>query len=93
MNLDAGMQSAQVVVFPLSARVGKARDVAAKLRIKRTDRHRKSYPALVTHSLRHSMARHGASAAMIQEELMLFWCRVSDELARQEMSPNSAVVR
>jgi Family of unknown function (DUF6074) len=91
--MHGATQSAQILTFPLSARVGKARDVAAKLRTKRTERHRRSYSDLVTVSLRRSLARHGADVAMVQQELLLFWCRVADEQARQAPCPNSVAVR
>jgi Family of unknown function (DUF6074) len=80
----------QVIAFPLHARVGKARDVAAKVRTKRSDEHVESYSTLVSKSLGEVMARLGVNRAEIALQLTLFWSRVGEEMSRQDQAEKVA---
>ena len=68
--------------FPLARRVGKVRDVAAKMLTKTTDRHASSYRAQVTDALLGHLERIGVDEAEQAEQLGAFWLVVQQEMIR-----------
>lgn len=74
--------SRQVVVFPMVRRVGRIRDVAAKMLDKRTDRAATSYRDQVTDGMLRSLHRAGISEDEQDEQLGAFWNAVQAEILR-----------
>jgi hypothetical protein len=72
----------QIIAFPLTNRVGKVRDVAAKLAAKSTDRHIASYRDQVTTALHSQLARLGVSEQKQGEQVAAFWNAVQAETNR-----------
>lgn len=73
---------ATVTPFPMMRRVGKVRDVAAKMATKTTRRHVDAYREQVGEGLRYQMSRQGIEACTVESELASFWRAVEIELAR-----------
>ncbi|TSE07636.1 hypothetical protein C1D09_018850 [Mesorhizobium intechi] len=71
-----------MIVFPMANRVGRIRDVAAKMLDKPTDRAAAFYRDQVTDALLRSLARAGISAAKQDEQLGAFWSAVEVEMVR-----------
>lgn len=71
-----------VISFPLSRRMGKVRDVAAKMLDKTTERHADQYRAQVTEALVKQMARSGINQAVQSAEIEAFWAKVHEEMVR-----------
>jgi hypothetical protein len=74
--------SRQVIVFPMIRRVGRIRDVAAKMLDKRTDRAAASYRDQVTDAMLRSLARAGIPEGEQNEQLGAFWSEVQLEMIR-----------
>ena len=72
-----------VIAFPLDRRMGKIRDVAAKLLDKTTDRHAEWYRRQVTEALLVHLERLGLPEGEQDDQLGAFWSRVQDEMIRQ----------
>lgn len=72
----------QVIAFPLTRRVGKIRDVAAKMLAKSTDRHVESYRDQVTEGIHSSLSRAGIPAGEQDAQLGGFWNAVQNEIIR-----------
>lgn len=74
---------ARVIVFPMVKRVGRIRDVAAKMLDKPTDRAAAFYRDQVTDALLRSLSKAGVTEAVQDEELGAFWSAVDAEMIRQ----------
>lgn len=72
----------EVINFPLARRLGKIRDVAAKMLDKTTDRHADHYRAQVTEAIQKQMSRAGVDCEITNEEIVAFWAKVHDEMVR-----------
>ena len=73
----------QVIAFPLVSRVGRIREVAAKVLAKSTDRHAESYRDQVTTGLLGHLGRLGIPEAEQDQQLGQFWSAVEAEIIRQ----------
>lgn len=71
------------VVFPLVNRVGKVRDVAAKMLARTTERSIRHYRKQVDDGLTAQLERIGLGEAEIDRQLDLFWQAVDQEMHRQ----------
>jgi hypothetical protein len=74
--------SCQVIVFPMIKRIGRIRDVAAKMLDKRTDRAAAFYRDQVTDCMLRSLARAGIPEHDQDEQLGAFWSAVQAEMIR-----------
>lgn len=72
----------KLIVFPMMKRVGRIRDVAAKMADKQTQRHADYYFTQVTDALVKQLSRLGLSAAEIDEQVGAFWVAVDREITR-----------
>lgn len=72
----------KVIVFPMVKRVGRIRDVAAKMLDKPTDRAAAFYRDQVTDALLRPLARAGVSEDKQDEEIGAFWSAVDAEMTR-----------
>lgn len=73
----------KVILFPLSSRAGKVRDVARKLSRQKTDKAATHYRKQVTDALIANLDRTGTPEAEQDEQLGAFWSAVEAEMARQ----------
>ncbi|KAA3500255.1 hypothetical protein DXM26_20530 [Agrobacterium tumefaciens] len=71
-----------VISFPLARRMGKVRDVAAKMLDKTTERHAEQYRSQVTEALQKQMSRSGVDRALQSAEIEAFWAKVQEEMVR-----------
>ena len=71
-----------MIPFPMSHRVGKIRDVAAKLLEKGTERHADYYCKQVTDGLVAQFEKIGLSEEQQGEQIGSFWSKVHQEVAR-----------
>ncbi|PSS67076.1 hypothetical protein C6558_03430 [Ensifer sp. NM-2] len=71
-----------LIPFPMINRVGKIRDVAAKLLDKQTDRHAEYYCKQVTDGLSAQFSKLGLSEALQDEQIGAFWTKVNQEVVR-----------
>jgi hypothetical protein len=74
--------TAKVIVFPMGKRVGRIRDVAAKMLDKPTDRAAAFYRDQVTDGLLRSLSRAGIPEVDQDEQLGAFWSAVDAEMIR-----------
>lgn len=74
--------SRQVIVFPMTRRVGRIRDVAVKMLDKPTDRAAAFYRDQVTDGLLRSLARAGIPDDEQDEQIGAFWSAVQAEMIR-----------
>lgn len=72
----------RLIVFPLVHRVGKIRDVAAKMLSKTTTRHADAYRDQVTTALLTNLTRLGIAEQEQDEHLGAFWESVQAEMLR-----------
>lgn len=72
----------QIIVFPMTKRIGKIRDVASKLLTKSTLRHADSYKDQVSQALLNQMMRVGIPENQQDEQLGAFWHAVDAEVLR-----------
>ena len=72
----------RMIVFPMSRRVGRIRDVAVKMLDKPTDRAALSYRDQVTEGMLKQMAKVGIPEAEQDEQLGAFWQAVQAEIIR-----------
>lgn len=75
--------SVEIIPFPLTRRVGRIREVAAKMLAKSTDRHAESYRDQVTAGLMGHLTRIGLPEQEKAKHLDQFWKAVQAEIARQ----------
>ncbi|MFK0693084.1 DUF6074 family protein [Mesorhizobium sp. IMUNJ 23033] len=73
----------QVIAFPLTARIGRIREVASKMLAKSTDRHAESYRDQVTTGLLGHLTRLGIPEPEQDEQIGAFWSAVQAEIFRQ----------
>lgn len=83
LPLFSWMQPCKFIPFPMVNRVGKIRDVAAKMLDKPTDRHAGYYREQVNAGLLKQFAAIGLPEELQHEQLSLFWEKVRDEMIRQ----------
>ncbi|UVK57581.1 hypothetical protein DBIPINDM_008190 (plasmid) [Mesorhizobium sp. AR02] len=81
-NLFDWSPPCQVILFPMVKRVGRIRDVTAKMLDKRTDRAASSYRDQVTVAMLRSLARAGIPEDEQNEQLGAFWSEVQLEMIR-----------
>ncbi|GGA81291.1 hypothetical protein GCM10011491_05720 [Brucella endophytica] len=76
----------QVIVFPMVKRVGRIREVAAKMLDKPTERAAVHYRSQVTDSVIRSLERAGIPEKEQDEQLGAFWEAVQHEMIRLSYS-------
>lgn len=76
------MSEAQIIVFPLTRRVGKIRTVAATLKTMRTEKMARAYRAQITAALLNHLGKLGGEPGDQHESVFEFWRAVHDEIAR-----------
>ena len=72
----------RVIVFPMKNRVGRVKNVAARMLAKTTERHAEFYREQVTSALVASLKRLGIADAEHGEHLIAFWSAVDAEMVR-----------
>lgn len=72
----------QILVFPMTKRVGRIRDVAAKMLDKTTERAATSYRDQVTSGLVKQLDRLGIPEDEQDEQVGAFWSAVEGEMTR-----------
>ncbi len=72
----------QIIAFPLTKRVAKVRDVAAKLMEKTTDRQAEAYRNMVAEMLFRHLDRLGIAEDEQDEQVGAFFTAVEQELLR-----------
>ncbi|MBB2832322.1 UNVERIFIED_ORG: hypothetical protein GGD51_002451 [Rhizobium esperanzae] len=82
LPLFAWRPACQIILFPMTARVGKVRDVARKLASKTTARHADYYCSQVTEALRLHLEKVGLGEAQQDEQIGAFWSKVDQEMVR-----------
>lgn len=83
LPLFAWQPPPKLIVFPLTARIGKVRHMAVKMPATTTDRHAEYYRKQVTEALLQQLDRFGIPEAEQDEQLGAFWCEVRGEVGRQ----------
>lgn len=78
-----------MIPFPMVNRVGKIRDVAAKLLDKPTERHAEYYCKQVTDGLVAQFEKIGLSEEQQSEQIGAFWSRVHQEASRLQQRSSS----
>ena len=73
----------QIVVFPMSKRIGRIREVADKMLDKPTERSARHYRKVVTDAALGHMERAGLTREQQARELSEFWQAVEAEIVRQ----------
>ncbi|MGO8196347.1 DUF6074 family protein [Rhizobium ruizarguesonis] len=76
-------ETCKLILFPLTARIGKIRHVAEKMLDKTSRREMDVYAGVVVHGMMFNFNRIGISEAEQDEQLGAFWVAVADEMARQ----------
>lgn len=82
LDLLAWQPPRQVILFPMTARVGRIRDVAVKMLDKPTDRAATFYRNQVTDALLRQMDRAEIPEHEQDEQLGAFWQAVQNEMVR-----------
>ncbi|MCO5083883.1 MAG: DUF6074 family protein [Rhizobiaceae bacterium] len=72
-----------VLLFPMASRVGRIREVAAKMLDKTTDRHAEHYRRQVTDAMKANFTRLGLAEAEQAAQLEAFWSAAHGEMVRQ----------
>ncbi|WP_442582513.1 DUF6074 family protein [Mesorhizobium sp. ASY16-5R] len=75
-----------LIIFPMTARVGRIRDVATKMLEKPTDRAAEYYRRQVTEAILVALVRLGVGEIEQDEHLERFWAAVRNEIVRQTYS-------
>lgn len=76
------MSETQIIVFPLTRRIGKIRSVAATLRGMKTEKMARAYRVQITAGLLNNLAKLGIAAIDQHEPILKFWQAVHDEIAK-----------
>ncbi|MEY9782291.1 DUF6074 family protein [Sinorhizobium fredii] len=76
------MTDPQIIVFPLTRRVGKIRTVAATLSGMKTDKMARAYRMQITTALLSHLGKLGVDPVEQHEPVFEFWRAVHDEIAR-----------
>ncbi|WP_085043804.1 DUF6074 family protein [Ensifer aridi] len=76
------MTDAQIIVFPLTRRVGKIRTVAATLSGMKTDKMARAYRLQITTGLLNHLGNLGVAPIDQNEPVFEFWRAVFDEISR-----------
>ncbi|WJR69611.1 DUF6074 family protein [Neorhizobium sp. CSC1952] len=79
MPLSDWRPECRIIPYPMVNRVGKIRDVAAKLLDKPTEKSASHYRTVVTEAIVASLAKIGLSENAIDEEVGCFWQAVEHE--------------
>ena len=82
MSEVESVMNCQIIPFPLTKRVAKVRDVAAKLMEKTSDRHAEAYRNQVADGLFKHLARIGLPEDEQDEQVGAFFTAVELELSR-----------
>lgn len=77
----------ELTPFPLSKRIGKIRDVAAKLLGRKSARHAEYYRQQVTEAFVGQLRRIGLPQHLQDKEIRAFWSGVEQEMKRTPPSP------
>lgn len=93
LPLFAWQPPCELIAFPMVNRVGKIRDVAAKLLDKSTDRHAEYYRVQVEDGLIRQFERLSLSHTEIDHQLRSFWSKVDEEVVRLTYQPGGAGTR
>lgn len=72
----------KMIVFPMSNRVGRIRDVAMKMLDKQTQRSTDHYYRQVTEAMEKQLSRVGLPEVEIDEQIGAFWVAVDQEMTR-----------
>jgi hypothetical protein len=72
----------ELIPFPLDRRIGKIRDVAAKLLDKSTERHANFYRSQISDALTAHLSKLGLSPEEQSTQISVFFAKVQDEVAR-----------
>ncbi|ATB03601.1 hypothetical protein CN100_01060 [Sinorhizobium meliloti] len=76
------MTEAQIIVFPLTRRVGKIRTVAATLSGMKKDKIARAYRMQITAALLNHLGKLGVAPIDQNEPVFEFWRAVHDEIAK-----------
>ncbi|RVO50835.1 hypothetical protein CN090_13245 [Sinorhizobium meliloti] len=76
------MTETQILVFPLTRRVGKIRAVAATLMGMKTEKMARAYRMQITAGLLNNLGRLGVATVDQHEPIFQFWRAVHDEIAK-----------
>lgn len=82
-SLNTYQSSAEIMPFPLSARIGKVRDVAGKLLACKSSQHARVYRAQVTEALGVHFRSKRVPTELHAGEIHKFWSAVELEVARR----------
>lgn len=84
--LTEGPLENQLIPFPMINRVGKIREVAAKIRSQKTRGHVDYYRKQVTSALDRHLEKIHLSPAEREAQVRVFWQQVERELLRQSQA-------
>jgi hypothetical protein len=90
LRFDFRPPPCQVIVFPVAARVGKARHIAEKLQTRKTQEQRQSYWNLVRKNLIDEFERRGISQEEIAVELQALYDTVATEMKKAAAQANQS---
>lgn len=90
LKFDFTPPPCQIVVFPLAARVGKARHVAEKLQARRSKEQQQGYWNLIVKNLTEELEKRGLQPDEIQKELLVFRDAVAKEMRKAEAQANQS---
>lgn len=101
MDIDVGclrrsdtQRNCQFIPFPMARRIGKIREVAAKMLQKHSDRHAAYYREQVTNALLGHFEKIHLAKVEHKELVEAFWSEVEREMSRQSVrrprDPNGA---
>lgn len=76
------MTETQILVFPLTRRVGKIRAVAATLMGMKTEKMARAYRMQITAGLLSNLGKLGVANVDQREPIFQFWRAVDDEIAK-----------
>lgn len=82
LPLFAWQPPRKTIVFPMKSRIGRIRDVAAKMVDKQTQRHADHYFRQVNEAMVNQLSRIGLSELEIDEQVGAFWVAVDQEITR-----------
>lgn len=90
LRFDFRPPPCRVIVFPVSARVGKARHIAEKLQTKKTQEQRQSYWNQVRKNLIDELEKRGISQEEIAVELQALYDTVAAEMKKASAQANQS---
>lgn len=84
--LTDGELESQLIPFPMINRIGKIREVAAKIRCQKTRGHADYYRKQVTRALDRHLGKIHLSPAERDAQVRVFWQQVERELLQQSQA-------